>query len=48
MAHSTAGKAGGYVTSPRTAMWPGKIATPRKSSFPDHRTTPHLLLESQS
>ncbi len=33
---STADKAGGYVPSPCTAMWPGKIATPNRdnSSLP--------------
>ncbi|MCL5945270.1 MAG: hypothetical protein M1472_00255 [Planctomycetes bacterium] len=31
MVRSTAGKAGGYVPSSRTAMRPGKIATPSKS-----------------
>ncbi len=28
MVRSTTGKAGGYVKFPRTAVWPGNIATP--------------------
>ena len=33
MVRSTTGKAGGYVKFPRTAVWPGNIATPLSLKF---------------